>query len=85
MRISEIIIEKVNAQNPIIVSPGMREQGIENLDKIVRAKIVKKWIKKLNKFFNKYPTYRKILENHDNYKNLLLKYPEIEKGLKSFK
>ncbi len=85
MRISEIIIENNNAQNPIIVTPEMKENGIENLDIIVKSKITKQWVKKLNKFFTKYPNYRKQLENHENYKNLLILFPEIKKGLKTIK
>ena len=81
MRISEIIIENHNAQNPIIVTPEMKEKGIENLEKIVKSKITKQWVKKLNKFFTKYPNYSKQLENHENYKNLLILFPEIKKGL----
>ncbi len=85
MRISEIIIENNNAQNPIIVTPEMKENGIENLEKIVKSKITKQWVKKLNKFFTKYPNYRKRLENHDNFKNLLILFPEIKNGLKTLK
>ena len=85
MRISEIIIENHNAQNPIIVTPEMKENGIENLEKIVKSKITKQWVKKLNKFFTKYPNYRKQLENHENYKNRLILYPEIKNGLKTLK
>ena len=85
MRISEIIIENNNAQNPIIVTPEMKENGIENLDIIVKSKITKQWVKKLNKFFTKYPNYRKQLENHENYKNLLILFAEIKKGLKTIR
>ena len=79
--IPEMIIADHNALDPIIVTPEMKEQGIENFDKIVKSKISKNWVYKLNRFFAKYPNYKKELENHENFKNLLIRYPEIKNQL----
>jgi len=83
MRISEKILFHQNAINPIIVTPATKELGIENLNKIVRTKMIKKWIKKINKFLNKHPQFENRLKNHDNYKQLLKIYPELENKIKN--
>ena len=79
--IPEMIIADHNALNPIYVTPEMKERGIENFEAIVKSKLAKNWAKKLNSFFIKYPGYRNELENHDNFKNLLISYPEIKNQL----
>lgn len=79
--IPEMIIADHNALDKIYVTPEMKERGIENFENIVKSKIAKNWAKKLNRFFIKYPKYRNELENHENFKNLLIRYPEIKNQL----
>ena len=66
MRISEKILCEENAINPIIVTPETKQIGIDNLNKIVRKKMIKKWIRKINKFLNSHPEFEERLKNHDN-------------------
>ena len=72
-----------NAINPIIVTPETKQIGIDNLNKIVRKKMIKKWIRKINKFLNSHPEFEERLKNHDNYKELLKIFPEIENQIKN--
>jgi hypothetical protein len=79
--ITEMIIADHNALDPIYLTEEMKERGIENFDAIIKSNLARKWASKLNRFFVKYPEYRNDLENHENFKNLLIRYPEIKNQL----
>ena len=79
--IPEMIIADHNSLYPIIATPEMKERGIENFDKIVKTKLAKKYALKLNRFFIKFPNYRAKLEKTEEFKNLLISYPEIKNQL----